>query len=50
MLFILSVVFLENFATWATSASDRRKYEYTPLQVGGGPASEGQLGAGRLPA
>ncbi|KAI7836099.1 hypothetical protein COHA_010027 [Chlorella ohadii] len=32
VVFILAVVIVENFATWATSASDRRKYFYTPLQ------------------
>ena len=32
VLFLIAVVLLENFATWATSASDIRKYEYTPLQ------------------
>lgn len=32
--FLLGVVVLENFCTWATSASDLRKYAYTPLQVG----------------
>jgi hypothetical protein len=30
--FLLGVVVLENFCTWATSASDRRKYSYVPLQ------------------
>ena len=32
VLFILAVVAAENFCTWATSASDRRKYDYVPLQ------------------
>lgn len=32
VVFILAVVVVENFATWATSASDQRKYFYTPLQ------------------
>ncbi|PRW44370.1 hypothetical protein C2E21_6505 [Chlorella sorokiniana] len=32
VVFILAVVIVENFATWATSASDRRKHFYTPLQ------------------
>ena len=31
-LFLIAVVVVENFCTWATSASDVRKYEYTPLQ------------------
>lgn len=30
--FLLGVVVVENFCTWATSASDRRKYSYVPLQ------------------
>lgn len=33
---LLAVVTAENFATWAVSASDQRKYDYTPLQVRAG--------------
>jgi len=29
---LVAVVLLENFCTWATSASDARKYDYEPLQ------------------
>lgn len=32
VVFLITIVVLENFCTWATSASDVRKYEYTPLQ------------------
>lgn len=32
VLCLLAVVTLENFCTWATSASDARKHAYTPLQ------------------
>ena len=37
---LLLVVTLENFATWAVAASDQHKYDYTPLQVGRGGAEE----------
>lgn len=32
VVFLVAVVLVENFCTWATSASDSQKYEYTPLQ------------------
>ena len=32
LLFLLFVVIAENFATWATSATDKRKHDYVPLQ------------------
>ena len=45
---LLLVVTVENFATWAVAASDQHKYEYTPLQVGRGGVGGGSgWGSGR---
>ena len=32
VIYLLVIIVIENFLTWATSASDLHKYEYTPLQ------------------